>query len=784
TRDGVPLVNNLLTFDLDPPIVVNGFLVSGTVTDAAGAAIPGVGLEARSLSDGSVTASSTTDLGGNFVLDLPVGAHSIELVSGVPAGLVIPSAVIAEVEQTSGVFTAAFDGVPTVDGVLDFILPTGHGSLNGTILVDGVATDGSILVSSGAQLVLEVPTSGGSFDFLLPAGNFNIIAIVPGLDPTLVLPLPFGLAVADTGSVEATQHTFRFDPVDPVVRPGQGLEGFVSLDGAGEGLPIRVTLASGELVTRLSTPASGLWSTTLPPGAFVVAVEPLSVPVGAQNLSSTSVTVTNGTIDGPGVVEGELGFALATTGSTVSGAVSHQQGTPLPGTVVHYRAESVVGSPTVHGFAITDSTGVSSILLGDGRWEIALDGASLPGSVVAPVEAEVEVAGAPVSLDWNLLEAVGTISGTVTIDGLPAADARVLLSIPDTLSDISVVGVAEDGTFTIGAPTGDLGVRAELEGADLSLLVTPSPVRTTITVGSNEAGVDFPYLSTSGEPVLGGRLIGAGQPGPGEVVLSRESSLIPGSFEVHARLQTRFDGIADGWSLALPDGSYQLFVTEWSGAPLLVGPYAIGVSSGAITVDGSSLVGDFDIDLGADPGGPTLTVTGSVLDAGGVGRSGVVIEARPYDGGPTILSTPTDGAGLYTMELPVGAHEMRIASAIADEVLPLPLQSAVVENAGVLELSIAGVAIPAAAVDWNLGAAHGRLTGAVTVNGAAIDAELLAFEGGVLRTRGHAPGGVIDLVLPEGSLTVLAAPIGLPAGMLPPAPLALAVPNTGGIAAF
>jgi|GEM_PF-2439548 len=784
TRDGVPLVNNLLTFDLDPPIVVNGFLVSGTVTDAAGAAIPGVGLEARSLSDGSVTASSTTDLGGNFVLDLPVGAHSIELVSGVPAGLVIPSAVIAEVEQTSGVFTAAFDGVPTVDGVLDFILPTGHGSLNGTILVDGVATDGSILVSSGAQLVLEVPTSGGSFDFLLPAGNFNIIAIVPGLDPTLVLPLPFGLAVADTGSVEATQHTFRFDPVDPVVRPGQGLEGFVSLDGAGEGLPIRVTLASGELVTRLSTPASGLWSTTLPPGAFVVAVEPLSVPVGAQNLSSTSVTVTNGTIDGPGVVEGELGFALATTGSTVSGAVSHQQGTPLPGTVVHYRAESVVGSPTVHGFAITDSTGVSSILLGDGRWEIALDGASLLGSVVAPVEAEVEVAGAPVSLDWNLLEAVGTISGTVTIDGLPAADARVLLSIPDTLSDISVVGVAEDGTFTIGAPTGDLGVRAELEGADLSLLVTPSPVRTTITVGSNEAGVDFPYLSTSGEPVLGGRLIGAGQPGPGEVVLSRESSLIPGSFEVHARLQTRFDGIADGWSLALPDGSYQLFVTEWSGAPLLVGPYAIGVSSGAITVDGSSLVGDFDIDLGADPGGPTLTVTGSVLVAGGVGRSGVVIEARPYDGGPTILSTPTDGAGLYTMELPVGAHEMRIASAIADEVLPLPLQSAVVENAGVLELSIAGVAIPAAAVDWNLGAAHGRLTGAVTVNGAAIDAELLAFEGGVLRTRGHAPGGVIDLVLPEGSLTVLAAPIGLPAGMLPPAPLALAVPNTGGIAAF
>ena len=158
--------------------------------------------------------SSVAGFPGSFVttppapvtLDVPAGLYDIVVTSGVPSGHVTPAPISIEVFETTGTFTAEFDGVPTVDGVLDYVLESGEGSLDGTITVDGVLTDGTIVVLEAGTVILQEQTTSGAFDFLLPPGSFDVIAVVPGLDPAMVLPLPLSLAVAATGSVETTTH--------------------------------------------------------------------------------------------------------------------------------------------------------------------------------------------------------------------------------------------------------------------------------------------------------------------------------------------------------------------------------------------------------------------------------------------------------------------------------------------------------------------------------------------------------------------------------------------------
>ena len=461
TFEGSPLVGGFLEIDLDPPINPNGFLVSGVVRDAAGAVVSGVQVEANDLLTGSPGASATTDLGGNYDLDLFAGSYEVQVVGPFPSGNIAAASVEVVVTDNAGTLSATFDGAPTANGVLDFDLLAAHGQLDGTIFVDGVATDGSILIFDGLTQIAEEFTSAGAFSILLPAGTFDAIALVPSLDHINILtPLPLTLTVADTGSVEVTNHDFDFIPL--AANPGATLFGRSLVDGLGQPSDLIVTLSSGEMVAKLFADSDGAFAVTLPPEDFLIAIGNNSLPQNFSNEISTEFSIVGNTIAGPGVVEQNLTFAVNTAGSTVSGNVTDHLGGAVADAVLYFEWEdSLYG--TQNAWALTDISGDYSILLGDQFYEAWFPLSSIPSGSVRPALADVDVQQAPLTLDFVMLEAVGTIAGSSLLDGASSSEADIFVLDPNTLTEVTWIEVDSNGDYLIDMPAGTFTLVAEAD---------------------------------------------------------------------------------------------------------------------------------------------------------------------------------------------------------------------------------------------------------------------------------------------------------------------------------
>ena len=68
--------------------------------------------------------------------------------------------------------------------------------------------------------------------------------------------------------------------------------------------------------------------------------------------------------------------------------------------------------------ATTDALGDYTIELEAGDYDAWLDAASLPVGEVGPGLVEITIVAAAVTQDWQTLVQAGSITGTVTVDGL------------------------------------------------------------------------------------------------------------------------------------------------------------------------------------------------------------------------------------------------------------------------------------------------------------------------------------------------------------------------------
>jgi hypothetical protein len=344
-------------------VMLLGVFVSGIVTDGFGSPVGGVNLDFIDSTTGvkADTPGDNTFPDGTFIAHVPLGTWDV-VAKPNPATRLLAG------------FLPAVQVAGDRAGV-DFVLAAGH-LMSGTVSAGGVPVEGVDLdvVDSATDLDVIVP-----FDVTGPDGTYAVVVPSGVLDVGFTPPLATVLAPQLIPGVVAAADIV----LDVALIPGMVFSGTVTAGG----IPVPGTdIDLKDLVTGLDLPltgdgtdAAGIFSTVVPPGNYVLEVEPPAV-AGLVALRDSAL-----------VISGNLDLPInLIPGLVVTGTARTTSGFPLADVNVDVWTEPAgpeIFTPRDH----TDAQGQYRIVVPAGTYEFQFklgltyavrDSIALPGQVV------------------------------------------------------------------------------------------------------------------------------------------------------------------------------------------------------------------------------------------------------------------------------------------------------------------------------------------------------------------------------------------------------------------
>ncbi len=608
-------------------------------------------------------------------------------------------------------------------------------------------------------------------------------------------------------------------------RPGAGGVALAGPRRAGEarvgaavsGATVEIRDIDGDLVSSTTTDSSGNYTINVPDGSYTVGILAGSM----ENFTPLSTSI----IVGGGVIRGattsgtafDLDMEAPAAAQTISGTVT-AAGSAASGVSVEFVDRE---SGLIRFAATTDGTGSFAVAtLPAGGFIVRLDPDSLPAGYAAPTPVKLAVtsnAVTPSSLAFvlpvatvlgGLIETSSGVSPVVefTPEGNPVRPPRPandpltvpagaeIVVIEAGIGEIDTVPIDTNGSYDLNLRDGTYVL--EFTGLG-DTVVLPPPLLITV----NEGLVYIEGQDTPVDPDLGGSL-GSVAPGitstltgivtiAGAGVLTRVSAADPSTGGTVAFGDTDATG---AYSINLADGAYDVFIEPSLLPPGVVPPEPVRVSvefgnDPAVPIkEQNGVENDGAVDFAF--ASSVASLTGTVTDSNGDPLHDVRIAA--LKGEDVVGRAVTDGAGAYTLELPLGT----VAISVDPEGLPATLLSPdvqtmeIVSAAGVI--SIFGAAGAITTLDSTLEERLPNFTGTITFDFDAdgtvepdetVGARFIVTEPGsdeiLLDGTSDPEDGQGSLVLGDGSFEVRVDPESCPPGTAPPPPFRMSVDSSG-----
>jgi hypothetical protein len=408
------------------------FSVSGKVT-SNGFPLEGVTVD---YTINGVTGSTTTDVDGKYVIeDIPFGSAVIitdvtltNYAVNEPMPRIIPSMITADVPNVN--FTMRSDSSLrfTVSGTI-----TAHGLPLANVAVqytiDGV-TGSTLTLSDGTYSIINVPFGSAVVITGITLVNYAVSETIPNPIPTLVTD-----NVPDVDFTMTSTSSAKFTVSGTVTANGLPFEG------------VEVAYTINGVPGSAFTLADGTYSITVPHGAAFT-LEDVTLTNFAVNESMPifGMPITANITGQDFTMMSELSGQFF----TVSGSVT-ANGLPLANATITYTvngtsgstATNVGGSYTIGNAAHGSAVVITGITLAN--YEVI---ETLPHRLSVPVTANVT------DVDFTMRSTspdMFTVSGKVTINGIPLAGVKVEYEIDDGSGTVvsHFTTTAADGTYTV-----------------------------------------------------------------------------------------------------------------------------------------------------------------------------------------------------------------------------------------------------------------------------------------------------------------------------------------------
>ena len=403
----------------------------------------------------STTGTSTSsNSSGNFTLN--VTAPATYTVTAQASGY-----------STSTDFLSAWVGFPAQ--VKYFLSTQPPGSLSGQVTnTSGAGISGATVWYSGG---IAKTDSNGNYSFAsVPTGTYTVTGSQSGYQ------------TASNQNVSVSSGVNAVSNLVLTATSTGTISGTVT-SATGTAIANATISYSGGSATS-TTNAAGAYTLTVVPGTYTVTAAATGfVAASQQNVSVTPSTTTT------------ANFVLMQAG-TISGTVTSTSGSAISNATVSYSG----GSAT----ATTNSSGAYTLSVAPGTYSVT---ASASGYQAATQQNVSVTVGTTTTINFNLAQSVGTISGTVTsASGTGIANATVSYS-----GGSATATTNSSGAYTLSVPPGTYSVTASATGYQASTQQNVSVslgATTTVNfmlsqvVGTGLATIQFADLHQSGQTSL------------------------------------------------------------------------------------------------------------------------------------------------------------------------------------------------------------------------------------------------------------------------------------------
>ena len=709
------------------------------------------------------------------------------------------------------------NGVPSVPiGSPPGTAPSGPAAGIASATIEALDADGNVVASTTSD-------ASGNYTLKLPDGTYDIGIRVGTVNEFI----PLRSAVIVKGStIDGAPPVSGTPNLDFTVPQAAGTTLSGTVTDANTTSPIDAVVVefvdseSGLVRFRTSTDVAGNYSTNvLPPGSFIVRLDPITLPTGLVAPSPKTVSVTTvaatPTIDFAAVTATSVGGAITTATGVAPLAAVGPVGILVPAAIIELPVTIDVGAQV-----IVEEAGIGEVarfpLATDGSFTLDLrDGSYIltfvgfASDTVAPAPQRITVengliytedSDTPIDpLTQSLASAASNVSatllGTVTRNG-NGVQTRVFAIDPATGGVLADADTTSTGTFSM--PLSDGSYDIVLTDRLPAGVIPPNAIRVAVEAGadpavpikessgtSNDGSITFDLRSSS--VALTGTVLDASNTllaFPDVRVVARKGEKVVG------RAVTDQDG---AYTLNLPVGTIDISLVK-SSVPtgfLPVKPIRleIAVAGGVPTItDEGGVLTTLDYLLVARAPNVSGTVVfdfdGSLaIDAGEeVGCRIVVTEPGSTK---LLLETATDPFdGTYSLILPNGTYNIGLDSKSLPpgSAAPAPTRVSVTATGVTLADGTTG---PSATVDFELVARAATLQGVITLTGRGVPAELLLLDASsgriVTRSSSLPLSGAYRMPVYQGSYLLKINPDTLPAGTAAPEPVNLSVASDGSI---
>ncbi len=796
----------------------SGITISGTVQDGGANPISSARVVIKDSSTQEIVLDLFTEFAtGTYATVLPLGSYELSIdPASLPFGLMAPTAKSVQAVDNGGTIVVTTNGgaVVTPDGsgeyVFDFSVITASQTLT------GVTTD-----PAGAPIrvfvkILDAVTdefiagrwsneTTGAFSALLGPGAYKVRLDPQTLPFATASPGPINITVTASTILETSGTADDGAIAFQLISSSRTISGTVVDSGAN---PMGCFVQAFDIVSGLpiaggpTTPATGAYSLSVPPGSYSVKVDPFSLPPGYTPSAPQTVAVTD--------ASGTANFVVSISSICVTGrVVTSTNELPL---AVFVQLKDAATSVFIAGSPTDFATGAFEICAPPGNYKLSIQATSLPSGSIQPASVTVQFGSATIveadtttiGVEANAandglvnfrvsdtdVTTLATLTGSVTLNpGSVPLGAFVV--IEDATSGAFVTGTPTDpasgGAYSVALPDGNYKVLVDAFSVPPGLILpTPkqiSVVGTTITqvssagIATTSSTVNFVLAQAtnqlSGSVTLGGLGFGA-------VI----RVVNPTTGFIMFETPTAPDGT---WSLTVPNGTYQIGIAPFSLPPTLPVPAPVTVSvSDGFALESAGTPNDGIIPFVLTSSSTQLT--GRVVDDAGARLFAYVFVVDPSSG-TIIMEDFTSPSEEFGFQLIDGTYDIVVdPGSLPLDVVP-PLPSTVTLSSGAFTLTTAGsgTMVDTDTIELTAALASGitalpikiqdsgtPVSGFVQVRDAAGN---VLFGLPIPATAGGA-----DVFLGDGTYTLRVDPFSLPGGYAPPANKALVV--SGGGATF
>lgn len=810
-------------------------LVTGTVLDGQGNP-SAANIAVLDASDGRFIRDVFTNPGdGQYSLSLGNGAYDLRIEPfSLPPGMLAPPPVRVSISGAS-VTEPNTTGTGNVadDGIVNFTLSGASGQITGFVRDlqgNGVFANVGIFAQDSAGnysiFVNGVPADfqTGAFQLGVSDGSYKLDVDPGSIPPGTLTPKPVTISVSTVNS----QTTVTY-PDDATVENGSvilslraaagGVSGSVTLNSSG--IPAFVFAEDPNTFQFLGgspTQPDGSYQISLPAGTFDIKIDPFSLPQGLSIPAPQRVTVSNTVVEDVDFALGQSqasfeGYILLPSGPggsvdpdnasiDCSAISSNGNITPVACRIILVIPASNANTPpTFLGETGSDpASGYFQLPLGDGTFELHIDGGSLPPGVLPPPPVSLSVNGSTVNITGSVATCTDDANEKIIFLGAGGATLNGFVRNASGQGVGAFVEVIDptEGHFFTGAPTdpttGAFALTLGSQSYDVRIdpfsvppgTSTPPAVRVSQSNGQINVttvdGVTFDNdqliftLSSASRSISGTITDSNGNPvGAGVQAFDTSDNF---------RGQIWSDPQNGTYNLGIAPGIYTLKIDTFSLPPGSAPPPDQTVN----VVDAS--VTDVDFTIGSAP----ASLTGSVYfdDNGQDVGVAAFVEITDTSTGAFLGGSHAspDGQGDFVYNLSVGAGSFKVR--VAPDSLP----------PGLIAPQPVSVTVSISSVDGSVTIseqAHGNdntlddgvidfelAQSGVTLNGRLVDGqqngifgfiflELADGSGAIVGEAPTSPSGNFSLPLGDGTFRLRVDPGSLPPTFLAPPPQTVVV---------